>query len=77
MPRPRRQAASVELAVDVAGAIGADSLVHGQTPGGGAAPALTVRVEGAIQVAVGDPLHLLIAPERIHLSDAGNGCGPG
>ena len=34
---------------------------------------MTVRVEGAMQVAVGDTLHLAVAPERIHLFDAGSG----
>jgi len=53
--------------------IGADSLVHGQLTGGGTAPSMTVRVEGAMRVAAGDTLHLALAPERIHFFDAGNG----
>ena len=67
------ESASLEIAVDVVEALGADSLVHGQLTGGGTAPSLTVRVEGAMPVAAGDTLHLALAPERIHFFDAGNG----
>ena len=54
-------------------ALGADSLVHGQLTGGDEAPEMTIRVEGAMQIETGDTLHLDLAPERIHLFDAGNG----
>ena len=68
-----RESASLELAVDLVEALGADSLVHGQLAGGREAPPMTVRVEGAMQVAAGDTLHLALAPERVHLFDAGDG----
>ena len=68
-----REAASLELAVDVVEALGADSLVHGQLAGGREAPTMTVRVEGAMRVAAGDALHLALAPERVHLFDSASG----
>ena len=68
-----RESASLELAVDVVEALGADSLVHGQLAGGREAPAMTVRVEGAMRVAAGDTLHLALAPERVHLFDSASG----
>ena len=68
-----RESASLEIAVDLVEALGADSLVHGQLVGGREAPAMTVRVEGAMRVAAGDTLHLALALERVHLFDAGDG----
>ena len=68
-----RESASLEITVDVVEALGADSLVHGQLAGGREAPAMTVRVEGAMQVAAGDTLHLALAPERVHLFDSASG----
>ncbi len=68
-----RESASLELAVDVVEALGADSLVHGQLADGREAPAMTVRVEGAMRVAAGDTLHLALAPERVHLFDSASG----
>ena len=66
-------AASLELAVDLVEALGADSLVHGQLTGGGEGPAVTVRVDGAMRVAAGDTLPLAVAAERVHFFDSGDG----
>ena len=68
-----RDAATLELAVDLVEALGADSLVHGQLAGDGQGPAVTVRVDGALRVAAGETLPLALAPERVHFFDAGNG----
>ena len=68
-----RDAATLELAVDVVEALGADSLVHGQLAGGGRGPVVTARVDGALRVAAGETLPLALAPERVHFFDAGNG----
>ena len=68
-----RDAATLELAVDVVEALGADSLVHGQLAGSGRGPSVTARVDGALRVAAGETLPLALAPERVHFFDAGNG----
>ena len=68
-----RDAATLELTVDLVEALGADSLVHGQLAGDRQGPILTVRVDGARRIAAGEQLPLAIAPERVHFFDAGTG----
>ena len=68
-----RDAAALELTVDLVEALGADSLVHGQPAGNGQGPSMTVRVDGARRVTAGETLPLAIAPERVHFFDSGNG----
>jgi sn-glycerol 3-phosphate transport system ATP-binding protein len=57
------------LALDVAlvEMLGADTVVHGQLPGGGAS--LTARLAGTSRVAAGDRLRLMIQPRHLHLFD--------
>ena len=66
-------AATLELTVDLVEALGADSLVHGQLAGSSQGSAVTVRVDGARRVAVGETLPLVIAPERVHIFEVGTG----
>ena len=68
-----RDAATLEMTVDLVEALGADSLVHGQLSGGGQGPAVTVRVDGARRIAPGETLALAVAPERVHLFEVGSG----
>ena len=68
-----RDAATMELSVDLVEALGADSLVHGQLSGDEQGSVMTVRVDGALRVAAGERLPLAIAPERIHFFDVGTG----
>ena len=51
-----REAAALEIAVELVEALGADSLAHGQLAGGGQGAAVTVCVDGARQVAAGEVL---------------------
>ena len=68
-----RDAATLELAVDLVEALGADSLVHGQLTGHGQGPAITVRVDGAMRIMAGETLPLALAPEHVHFFEVGNG----
>ena len=68
-----RDAATLELAVDLVEALGADSLVHGQLTGHGQGPAITVRVDGAMRIMAGETLPLALAPEHVHVFEVGNG----
>ena len=67
-----REAAALEIAVELVEALGADSLVHGQLAGGGQGAAVTVRVDGARQVAAREVVPRAVAPEHAHLFDAGS-----
>ena len=71
-PVPRDEAA-LSVTVDLVEALGADSLVHGQLPGGGQDCVVTVRVDGARHVSAGEVLHLAVAPERVHFFDPDTG----
>ena len=66
-----RDAAALELAVDLVEALGADSLVHGQLAGSSQGTAVTVRVDGARRIKAGKTLALAVAPERVHFFDRG------
>ena len=68
-----RDAATLELTVDLVEALGADSLVHGQLTGGGHGTAVTVRVDGARRIEAGETLPLAVAPEHVHFFDSGTG----
>ena len=68
-----RDAAALELTVDLVEALGADSLVHGQLAGGGQGTAVTVRVDGARRIEAGETLSLAVAPEHVHFFDPGTG----
>ena len=68
-----RDAATLELTVDLVEALGADSLVHGQPTGAAQGPAVTVRLDGARPVAAGETLPLSVAPEHVHFFDVGSG----
>ncbi len=68
-----RDAATLELTVDLVEALGADSLVHAQLAGDGRGPTVTVRVEGARRVAAGETLPLAVSPEHVHFFDVGSG----
>ena len=68
-----RDAATLELTVDLVEALGADSLVHGQLAGDGHGTAVTVRVDGARRIEAGETLALAIAPEHVHFFDPGTG----
>ena len=68
-----RDAATLELTIDLVEALGADSLVHGQLTGHGQGPAITVRVDGAMRIMAGETLPLALAPERVHFFEVGNG----
>ena len=68
-----RDAATLELTVDLVEALGADSLVHGQLSGDAQGTVITVRVDGARQVAAGESLPLDVAPEHVHFFDVGSG----
>ncbi len=68
-----RDAATLELAIDLVEALGADSLVHGQLTGHGQGPVITVPVDGAMRIMAGETLPLALAPERVHFFDSGNG----
>ena len=68
-----RDAAMLELAVDLVEALGADSLVHGQLAGGGHGTPLTVRVDGARRIEAGETLALAVAAEHVHFFDVGTG----
>ena len=68
-----RDAATLELTVDLVEALGPDSLVHGQLAGGGQGSAVTVRVDGARRIAAGETLPLALAPERVHFFEVGKG----
>jgi len=50
--------------------LGADTIVHGRLGDG---TALTARASGAVALRLGEPIHLAIAPEHIHLFDADSG----
>ena len=67
------EAATLELTVDLVEALGADSLVHGQLAGTTQGSAVTVRIDGARRVAVGETLSLAVAPERVHYFDTDDG----
>ena len=71
-PVPRERAA-LEVVVELVEALGADSLVHGQLADGGQGAAVTVRVDGARQVAAGEVLPLAIAPKHVHFFDPDDG----
>ena len=66
-------AATLELAVDLVEALGADSLVHGQLAGAAQGSAVTVRIDGARRVAAGETLFLAVSPEHVHYFDTGGG----
>ena len=66
-------AATLELAVDLVEALGADSLVHGQLAGATRGSAVTVRVDGAQRVSAGETLFLAVAPGHVHFFDADDG----
>ena len=68
-----RDAATLELTVDLVEALGADSLVHGQLTGDAQGPTLTVRLDGARAIAAGETLSLAVAPERVHFFDVESG----
>ena len=68
-----RDAATLEVAVDLVEALGADSLVHGQLTGGGDRLAITARVDGAMRIMAGETLPLALAPEHVHVFDVANG----
>ena len=68
-----RDAATLELTVDLVEALGADNLVHGQLAGGALGSALTVRVDGARRIAAGETLPLAVAPEHVHFFEVGTG----
>ena len=68
-----REAAMLELTVDLVEALGADSLVHGQLAGGGHGTAVTVRVDGARRIEAGEALALAVAPEHVHFFEVGTG----
>ena len=68
-----RDAATLELTIDLVEALGADSLVHGQLTGHGQGPVITVRVDGAMRIMAGETLPLALAPERVHFFEVGNG----
>jgi sn-glycerol 3-phosphate transport system ATP-binding protein len=64
-----RAANGIALKVDLVEALGADTLVHGRIGG----TALTVRLPGHDPAALGDTINLAVAPENLHLFDAGSG----
>ena len=66
-----RDAATLELSVDLVDALGADSLVHGQLADNG--PTLTVRVDGAMPVRTDDLLPLALSADDVHFFDAASG----
>ena len=68
-----RDAATLELTVDLVEALGADSLVHGQLAGSGQGSTMTVRVDGARRIAAGETLPLAVAPDRVHFFEVGTG----
>ena len=68
-----REAATLELTVELVEALGADSLVHGQLAGGGHGTAVTVRVDGARRIEAGETLALAVAPEHVHFFEVGTG----
>ncbi len=68
-----REAAALEIAIELVEALGADSLVHGQLVDGGDGAIVTVRVDGARQVAAGEILSLAVAPKHVHFFDPDSG----
>ena len=68
-----RAEAVLEIAAELVEALGADSLVHGQLAGGGSGAPVTVRVDGARRVAIGEALCLTVAAQHIHFFDPGDG----
>ena len=68
-----RDAATLDLTVDLVEALGADSLVHGQLAGSAQGTPVTVRVDGARRIEAGETLALAIAPEHVHFFDPGTG----
>jgi sn-glycerol 3-phosphate transport system ATP-binding protein len=61
----------VALEVVLVEMLGADTVVHGQVPGGAAS--LTTRLHGSSRVAPGDRLHLAVEPRHLHLFDPPSG----
>ena len=68
-----REEAVLEIAVELVEALGADSLVHGQLTGGGSGALVTVRVDGARQIAAGETLSLTVAAKHVHFFDPDDG----
>jgi sn-glycerol 3-phosphate transport system ATP-binding protein len=64
-------AAPLNLAVDLVEMLGADTIIHGKIAGAG--PSVLARLPGTARVAAGHRVPLTIAPEQIHLFDAGTG----
>jgi sn-glycerol 3-phosphate transport system ATP-binding protein len=63
-------AGPLALEIDLVEALGADTLVYGQLPGG---LALTARLPGATAVAIGDRIRLACVPGHQHLFDTASG----
>lgn len=68
-----REEAVLEIAVELVEALGADSLVHGQLAGDDSGAPVTVRVDGARQVEIGESLSLAVAAKHVHFFDPEDG----
>jgi sn-glycerol 3-phosphate transport system ATP-binding protein len=62
---------AVQLAVDLAEALGADTLVHGRLAGGGLG--VTARLNGAALPVAGETITLAVDAADLHLFDASSG----
>jgi sn-glycerol 3-phosphate transport system ATP-binding protein len=61
----------MSLRVELLERLGADTIVHGRL--GGAGPAMTARVSGALDPRLGETVRFGISPRRIHLFDPDSG----
>ena len=66
-PEPTaRSATALEPTAELVEALGADCLAHGQLAVAARGTAMTVRVDGARQIAAGETLCLAVASEHVH-----------